>query len=144
MYLCIFSNCKVSNLLLLLKPPLQFPTQVTALHLAALLDRSGSGVRALIEAGASINALDTIQMTPLHLAAIENPAAVPVLLAANAKVNLLNRGNKSPLFLAAYWNHRMSVIAILKAGGDPHLGKSPLTDFLVSKDIKDLIKSLSN
>ena len=110
-----------------------------------MFDKSGSGVRTLIEAGASINALDDWQRSPLHIAASRNPAAVPVLLAANVvKVNLLSKSNWSPLFYAAFNNHSESVIAILKAGGDPHLGKSPLTDFLVSKDIKDLIKSLSN
>ena len=122
-----------------------FPTQQTALHLAARFDMSGSVVRVLVEAGASINALDDLKWSPLYHAAIENPAAVPVLLAANVvKVNLLSKSNWSPLFYAAFNNHSESVIAILKAGSYPHLGKSPLTDFLVSKDIKDLIKSLSN
>ena len=119
-----------------------FLTQVTALHLAAWFDKSGSGVRALIEAGASINAFDSYQNSPLHLAAIWNPAAVPVLLAGNAKVNILNRGNSSPLFFAACWNHPECVVDLCKAGADPHLGKSPLTDS--ETEMRDLIKSLSN
>ena len=93
-----------------------------------MFDKSGSGVRTLIEAGASINALDDWQRSPLHIAASRNPAAVPVLLAANVvKVNLLSKSNWSPLFYAAFNNHSESVIAILKAGDDPHLGNSPHT-----------------
>ena len=122
----------------------RFSPQMTALHLAAKFS-SGSVVRSLIEAGADVGAQDEPdQKSPLHYAARENPAAVPVLLAANAEVNLLNSGNYSPLFFAARDNHRESVIAILNAGGDPHLGDSPLTYSDVPKDIKDLIKSLSN
>ena len=98
----------------------------------------------MIEAGASINALDFMQCSPLHWAAIWNPAAVPVLLEANAEVNLLNTWNKSPLFNAAENNHSECVAALSKAGADPHLGRSPLTDSAVNKDIQTLIKSLSN
>ena len=98
----------------------------------------------MIEAGASINALDNEQWSPLHHAAIWNPAAAPILLAAEAKVNLLDKWNSSPLCLAALNNQPASVIALLNAGGNPHLGYSPLTDFEVPKDIKDLIKNHSN
>ena len=116
--------------------------QLTALHIAAWFDNSGSGVRALIEAGAEINARDNWRESPLHIAAYWNPAAVPVLLAANAEVNLLNRCNESPLFYAAVENQTECVDALCKAGADPHLGRSPLTD--VPKEIQDLIESLSN
>ena len=105
---------------------------------------SGAVVRVLVEAGASINALDDLKWSPLYHAAIENPAAVPVLLAGNAEVNVLDVENESPLLWAAANNFSESVIAILNAGGDPHLGVSPLTDSDVPKDIKDLILSLSN
>ena len=117
---------------------------MTALHLAAWFDKSGSGVRALVEAGAEINALNNFQETPLHLAANWNPAAVPILLAANAEVNLLDINNDSPLLYAAGNNQPECVVALCKAGADPHLGKSPLTHSDVKKEFRDLIKSLSN
>ena len=104
-------------------------------------------MRALIEAGAEINALDDEERQPLHFAARSNPAAVPVLLAANAEVNILNRWNKSPLFLAAVNNQPECVVALCKARADPHLGNSPLTltDLEVpDKEIRDQIRSLSN
>ena len=109
-----------------------------------MYDKSGSGVRALIEAGAEINALNDRQRSPLHFAAYCNPAAVPILLAANAEVNLLDRYNESPLFNAADNNQPKCVVDLCKAGADPHLGRSPLTDSDVPKEIQDLIESLSN
>ena len=81
------------------------------------------------------------QITALHLAAEFNPAAVPVLLEANANVNVVNGYNKSPLCWAAFKNHREAVIALCAAGADPHLGDpSPLTDFDVSQEMKNLIR----
>ena len=80
------------------------------------------------------------QLTALHLAAEFNPAAVPVLLEANAEVNVVTGYNSSPLFWAALENHREAVIALCAAGADPHLGRSPLTDSLVSDEMKTLIR----
>ena len=98
-------------------------------------------MRALIEAGAEVNAQDSRQCSPLHIAAVDNPAAVPVLLEANANVNVLNDRNNSPLFCAAWKNQRDSVIALCNAGADPHMGNSPLTSSDVdSSDMKSLIR----
>ena len=80
--------------------------------------------------------------TPLHVAAEYNPEATKLLIASNAKVNVLNRVNKSPLFLAACFNQRDSVVALCKAGADPHLGQSPLSSSQISSEMKMLIKRL--
>ena len=80
------------------------------------------------------------QLTALHLAAICNPAAVPVLLEANADVNVVDSWDQSPLFYAALLKHREAVIALCAAGADPHLGESPLTASYVSEDMKNLIR----
>ena len=116
---------------------------MTALHLAAQFS-SASVVRALIEAGAEVNARDSWKQSPLHSAASYNPAAVPVLLEANADVNVLGCQNYSPLFLAAWKNQRDSVIALCSAGADPHMGNSPLTSSLVDSDMKSLIRMHSS
>ena len=130
-----------------------YPTQVTPLHLAALFKSSATVVSTLIEAGANVDALDSDQQSPLHWASLENPAVVPVLIGAGCKVNLLDRWQQSPLLLAALSKDRSAVLALLQAGADPHLGESPLTiiccqhgqspltDSLVSDDMKALIKS---
>ena len=123
-------------------PPLQFPTQMTALHLAARYKSSGPVVQVLIEAGAEIEARADWQMTPLHFAAFYNTEGVDQLIKANAKVNVLSRGNESPLSYAARENRRDSVVALCKAGADPDLGHSPLTSSGVSSEMKLLIKSL--
>ena len=82
------------------------------------------------------------QSTALHLAAYYNPAAVPVLLEANAEVNALDYWDYSPLYYAARKKHREAVIALLAAGADPHLGKSPLKmpNRWISQDMKNLIR----
>ena len=80
------------------------------------------------------------QWTALHYAAVNNPSAVPILLEANAEVNVMDGGNQSPLFYAARNNYREAVIALCAAGADPYLGKSKLTDSLVSEEMKNLIR----
>ena len=102
-------------------------------------------VSTLCEAGANVDAVDSNQMSPLHLASIGNPAVVPVLIGAGCKVNLLDKWQRSPLLFAARWNkNRSAVAALMSAAADPHLGNpSPLTDSGVSKGMKRYIRSLS-
>ena len=99
-------------------------------------------VKILIEAGADVDAVDSDRWSPLHYASYQNPAVVPVLLEAGAKVNVLNNARWSPLFHAAKDNQEASVVALMAASADPHLGESPLTSSDVSKEMKALIKSL--
>ena len=50
----------------------------------------------------------------------------------------------SPLYYAAREGRdRAAVAALMAAAADPHLGKSPMKDRDVSKEVKDYIKSLS-
>ena len=88
--------------------------------------------------------MDSSQQSPLHFASSWNPAVVPVLLEAGAKVNVLNRGQQSPLFYAAKIKQEVSVVALMAASADPHLGRSPLTIDWVSEDMKTLIKNDAN
>ena len=99
-------------------------------------------VKALIKAGADVNALDSTKNSPLHWATDANPAVVPDLLEAGAKVNLLNAADHSPLFFAAGHNNNSIVEPLLAAGADPLLGTSPLKACSVNQDMKDYIKSL--
>ena len=94
----------------------------------------------MIEAGAEVEALDCDQCSPLHDAAIFNPAAVQVLVQANAKVNVLGKGNTSPLYYAAYFKQSEAVVYLCKAGAKPYLGKSPLSDSRVNDEMKALIR----
>ena len=123
-------------------------TQLTALHFAALYDKSGLGVTALIEAGAPINAFNSWNRAPLHLAGELNPVAVPILLAGGADPNILDKNNETPLLWAALANFTESVTAMLNAGADPNIenvnGTSPLNHPDVPQDIKDLMKNHSN
>ena len=117
---------------------------MTVLHLAAWGKCSAELVQVLIAAGAEVNAVNSLQFSPLHYASMWNPAVVPVLLEAGAKVNVLaNYQQRSPLFWAAWYKQEASVVALMAASADPHLGESPLTssDVFVSDEMKALIKS---
>ena len=121
-----------------------FPTQLTPLHLAAMFKSSATVVSTLCEAGANVDALNSNHMSPLHLASIRNPAVVPVLIGGGCKVNLLDKAQVSPLYYAARFSKdRSAVAALMSAAADPHLGKSPLTAYVVSDEMKDYIRSLS-
>ena len=63
--------------------------QVTALHLAAW-HCSPQVVKAILEKS-NLEARDSFQRTPLHIAASYNPTIVPTLLEAGSDVNLLSR-----------------------------------------------------
>ena len=117
---------------------------MTPLHLAAMFKSSATVVSTLVQAGADVDALDSSQRSPLHLASIKNPAVVPVLIGGGCKVNLLDNLQQSPLFYAASFSKdRSAVAALMSAAADPHLGKSPLTSSSVSDEMKDYIRSLS-
>ena len=118
---------------------------MTPLHLAALFESSATVVNTLVQAGANVDALNSNQESPLHLASYKNPAVVPVLIGGGCKVNLLDRWQQSPLYYAAWISKdRSAVAALMSAAADPHLGKSPLTCPDVSDEMKDYIRSLSN
>ena len=112
---------------------------MTALHLVGVGKSSAPVVKALIEAGAEVEALDGDQQSPLHYAAQFNPEAVQVLVQANAKVNVLNKWNCSPLYWAAR-NHSEAVVCLCKAGADSHLGNSPLSSSRMNDEMKALIR----
>ena len=116
---------------------------MTPLHLAAEFKSSAAVVNALIEAGADIDALDSVQNSPLHYASWQNPVVVPGLIGAGCKVNLLNKHQCSPLLYAALSKDRSAVAALMAAMADPHLGLSPLTDSDVSDEMKYYIRNLS-
>ena len=116
--------------------------QTTVLHLAARYKCSAELVKILIEAGADVDAVNSDRYSPLHYASYLNPAIVPVLLEAGAKVNVLDKYRKSPFLYAARNKHEASVVALMAASADPHLGESPLTSSDVSDKMKALIKSL--
>ena len=130
---------------------------MTPLHLSARFNSSAEVVRALIEAGADVNALDSNQRSPLYSASSCNPPIVMDLLEAKATVNLLDNFQWSPLLFAARREHKSVIAALLAAGADPHLGDetylrvvradslpvgvSPSTSHLVSEDMKGFIMS---
>ena len=116
---------------------------MTPLHLAVYFESSTTVVSTLIQAGANVDALNSDQLSPLHHASALNPAVVPVLIGGGCKVNLLDKAQVSPLYYAARFSKdRSAVAALMSAAADPHLGKSPLTAYVVSDEMKDYIRSL--
>ena len=99
---------------------------MTPLHLAARFKSSARVVSSLIGAGGNVDALDSYQRSPLHLASYLNPAVVPVLIGARCKVNVLDKLQYSPLFFAAYYSEDRSAVAaaLMAAAADPHQSES--------------------
>ncbi|OQA06241.1 MAG: Phosphocholine transferase AnkX [bacterium ADurb.Bin374] len=102
--------------------------QATPLHFAA---QSGniSIVRALLNAGADVNARNPQDITPLHLAAWDgNAEIVSLLLEHGADVNRRNHRNEgmSALDIAAMTGAADVVRILIEHGADPRLG-SPVS-----------------
>ena len=102
-------------------------------------------IRALVEAGAAVDARDHFQDTPLHLAALHNQCInVQPLIECRANVNLLNSGQRSPLYLAARNKNKEAVTALCKADADPNLGDiNPLNARDINEEMKSLIRRLA-
>ena len=87
--------------------------------LAAVNNIDGSKVQQLLDEGADINAKDTDDNTPLHIAA--RFGCIPIIhtLLQNKKiqVNLKNKTGQAPLYLAAQNNYADAVKALLRAQG---------------------------
>eukprot|EP00042_Codosiga_hollandica_P026542 m.126095 g.126095 ORF g.126095 m.126095 type:complete len:173 (-) comp52229_c0_seq8:1416-1934(-) len=93
-------------------------TLFTALHYAALtgfLD----GIHMLLEAGATVDIVDSKGMTPLHLASWNKQVqSLALLLAANALVDLRTHNGETSLMLASTLGHAEIVAALLRANAD--------------------------
>lgn len=91
----------------------------TPLHLAARHSKDPAVIKALLNAGADLNARNKSNATPLHFAAMnECPAIITALLNAGANPNADNRYT-SPLHCAARYNGNPAIITVLlDAGAD--------------------------
>ena len=114
----------------------------TPLQRAARQNPSAEVLKALVSAGADVDARNDFQQTPLHEAAGSNPTNVQPLIDCGANVNLLEMRRFSPLLLAANNNDRDAIVALAKAGADPELGESPLDAGGAYAETKSLIRSL--
>ena len=93
---------------------------MTLLHLAAQFS-SAQVVKALICAGADLEALDDQQSTPLHLAAEFDQSGIVVkaLIKAGANVEARDKFRDLPLHKAARYNQSVDVsMALITAGAD--------------------------
>ena len=87
----------------------------------------------------------------MHYASSWKLDVIPVLLEAGASVNLLDEKGLSALWYAAHdykltktnsTKSQTAIAALMAAGADPHLGRSPLTDCRIEKTMKVYIRSL--
>ena len=92
----------------------------TALQCAAYLDKPVI-LKALIEAGADLNAQDSEGTTSLTFAAQEgNPVIAMELIKAGADVNLARPDGVTPLHMAANNGHEGCAAVLIQAGADIH------------------------
>ena len=128
-------------------PPLQFPTQLTPLHVAVFYKSSGPVLRVLIEAGAEIEARDSNEKSPLHWAAIYNTEAIPVLLEAGADTEARTNSQDTPLHLTIAYYNTKGVKPLIDANANVNalngFNYSPLFLALV-RDQRDSVVALCN
>lgn len=89
----------------------------TAVHAAAAYNHPEC-LKALIDAGANVNYMDTNLGTPLHCAASAEIATM--LIAAGADVNKPGSNGMTPVHIAAYRNDPEILKILIEAGGDIH------------------------
>jgi ankyrin repeat protein len=90
----------------------------TPLH-AACRTRHIVAVDKLLDAGATINAVDEYSATPLHVAAgIGDPAIVERLLSRGADVNAADEGQNTALHIACANGHAEVANLLIEAGAD--------------------------
>ncbi|MCY4325038.1 MAG: ankyrin repeat domain-containing protein, partial [Betaproteobacteria bacterium] len=95
----------------------------TVLHFATKKIPDPKAIRALIKAGAEVNAPSAFGTSPLHYAAASHEKSestiekINILLLAGAEVNMLDQAGNTPLHFAAQITSKPEVIKVLLAAG---------------------------
>jgi len=89
----------------------------------ALFDAAAEGrleeIRSLLDRGANINAVDTANWTPLHLASINgHHQCVELLLDRGANINAVDKYNYTPLHYASVNGHHQCIELLIDRGAD--------------------------
>ncbi len=92
----------------------------TPLHRASSNNVNPEVIRALINAGADINAQSEVGETPIHLAALnENHRVIDVFVQAGVDINVLSKNGWTPLHSASARNTNPNmIIALVEAGAN--------------------------
>lgn len=109
----------------------------TLLHAAASCGNAPA-CRALIGAGASIDAISDGGRTALHLVMGSEIAALEVLLDGGANINAVDRNGKTPLYDAIRWCDDPVVLLLINRGADIHRqfpGTGSLLHFAAENDM---------
>jgi len=116
-------NEKMTRLLLEYEARQEYGDSATALHEASSYSKS-SIVRALLDHGAKIDALDNLEQTPLYNAALRGHASiVKLLLEEGARCNTVTLDGQSPLYKAAGRGKEDVVRHLLRYGADASVGR---------------------
>jgi ankyrin repeat protein len=86
----------------------------TALHFTAIEKDKVATVKMLLDNGASVNAFDSYERTPLHFA--NSSETVTLLLGSGADIEAHNCDGETPLHHACRFNRGTAINALIKAG----------------------------
>jgi ankyrin repeat protein len=121
LYQAVWNVCSVefANVLLQAKADPNNYGRSGLLHQAAMCC-AAPVVRALLEAGARVNATNRMGTTPLHEAGLaSDPGTVDCLLAFKADVDAVSEpARRTPLHEMTFWNKPQSVAALIGAGAN--------------------------
>ena len=120
-----------------------------AIHFAGHYAKSPDTVQLLLDAGAVVNASNTSEITPLHIAASNNNnlSIIQALIDAGATVNIRDSDGNTPLHLAASNNNNPSIIQVLIDAGAAvtainTYGRTPLHRAAQNSTSEGVVKAL--
>ncbi|AVK77134.1 Ankyrin repeat domain containing protein [Pandoravirus macleodensis] len=124
-----------------------FGSHETALFKCVLGSLSGA-VDALLAAGADPKIGTSLNVTPLHVAAVKNDVSlIKKLVAAGAPLDAVDKKGNAPIVMAAHVGATEAVSALMELGADVNTrdGRgNPLLHILIASNVEEFVADYSD